>query len=32
MTLKDISFGVKESDVTFDETQFPGATIEDKRK
>lgn len=32
MMLKDISFGVKESDVTFDESKYTGATIVDKRQ
>lgn len=31
MTMKDISFGVKESDVTFNPADYPDATIEDKR-
>ena len=31
LTLRDISFGVSESQVTFDAKNCPGATIEDKR-
>jgi len=31
MTIKDLSFGVKETDVTFNAKDYPGATIEDKR-
>ena len=31
MTMRDISFDVTEADVTFDQSKFPGATIEDKR-
>ena len=31
LTLRDISFGVNESQVTFDSKDFPGVTIEDKR-
>ena len=31
MTMKDISYGVKEADVTFDISKFPNATVVDKR-
>ena len=32
MTMKDVSIGVKESDVTFNADNYPGAKIVDKRK
>lgn len=32
LTMKDIRFGVKESDVTFDINQLPGAKLVDKRE
>jgi hypothetical protein len=31
VTMRDISFGVTEKQVTFDAKQYPGATIVDKR-
>ena len=31
LTLRDISFGVAESQVTFNPKDFPGVKIEDKR-
>ena len=31
LTLRDISFGVSEAQVTFDSKDYPGVTIEDKR-
>ena len=31
VTMRDISFGVTEKQVTFDANQYPGATIIDKR-
>ena len=32
ITIKDLAYGVKESDVTFDASKYPGATIVDKRE
>jgi len=32
ITIKDLAYGVKESDVTFDSSKYPGATIVDKRE